>query len=589
MISKSSLPIPPRLCFILFFSKAILYFTGMILIVTGLFFLANLEIHNNSMVMLIALFTVIPLLIWEFKTFHGLGVARLAIYNIASVLLIAGLTVAMGAVYDKSWDGMAYHQIGIVELSRGWNPFYEQLPYEAQNSKYFNREIVLNLWINHYGKALETFSAVMMTLTGNIESGKVFNVLMLLSAFCSLFWLLTRLNLLGMGWNLLVAAAATFNPIAINQLFSYYLDGALGSLILILMCQLIMLLRNNGQEEQWPPYISIFFTSVILINLKFTGLIYHAWICLVFLGLVFYLKQFKVLGRFVAAAAVSGLIAVLIAGFNPYVTNTIRAGHPFYPLAGENKVDAIVHMTPKPLKAHNTFGKFLISNFSRCDNFGETSDRAVAYKIPFTFTAQELKIFQSEGIRLNALGPLWSGIFCLTLVLLVITFIQLKGINRIYLLALVASVAGAVAINPASWWARFIPQLWLLPVIVFVFLLFAQTKNMLRFIGKTAVVLLIANTALIAGVYFYSVYSSTQSANKVFETLRKSTTPVFVYFDIFTPNEKKLEANRVSFVKVHRLTELPCDSAMQILKIDYCIGGGESPQSTVDGPQQRGE
>lgn len=588
MISKSSSS-DPTLCFILFFSKAILYFTGTVLIVAGLFFLADLEIHNNSLVMLIALVTVITVLTWEFKTFYRLAVARLAVYNMASLLIIAGLTLAMGAVYDKSWDGMAYHQIGIVELSRGWNPFYEQLPYEAQNSKYFNREIVLNLWINHYGKALETFSAVMMTLTGSIESGKVFNVLMLLCAFCSLFWLLTRLNLMGRWWNLVVATAATFNPIAVNQLFSYYLDGALGSLILILMCQLIMLFRTGNQEERWPAYLSIFFSSIILINLKFTGLIYHAWICLVFLCLIIYLKQFGMLRRFVAVATVSGLVAVLIAGFNPYVTNTLRAGHPFYPLAGKNKVDAIVHMTPKPLKGQNTFGKFLISNFSRCDNLGETSDRAVAYKIPFTFSLQELKIFQSEGIRLNALGPLWSGIFCVTLILLVITFIRLKGIGRVYLLALVTSVVGAVAINPASWWARFIPQLWLLPVIVFAFLLFAQTKGMLRFICKTAMVLLIANTALIAGVYFYSVYTSTRSANKVFETLRKSTTPVFVYFDIFTPNEKKLEANSISFVKVQRLDELPCDSTMQILKIDYCLEAGRSSQSTVDSPQQRGE
>jgi hypothetical protein len=571
MTSKPSIPSNTLLSFIHFFSKTILYLTGMTLIVAGLFFLSRQEIHNNGLVTTITLITVLPILAWEFKTFYQLSTVRLALYAVASLTLIALLTFLAGSVYDKSWDGMAYHQIGIIELSKGWNPFYEQLPYESQQSRYFDREIVLNLWVNHYGKALETFSAVLMAVTGNIESGKVFNVLLLLSAFCTLFYLLVRLNFISIFWSFALAFAATFNPIAINQLFSYYLDGALGSLILILMCQLILLLRAAEKEERWPAYISIFFISIILINLKFTGLVYHAWICLVFLGLVIYLKRSQLLARFLAVATASGLVAIFVAGFNPYVTNIIHAGHPFYPLAGKNKVDAIVHMIPKPLKAHSAFGKFLASNFSRCDNYGETSDRAVEYKVPFTFSLQELKIFQSEGIRLGGFGPLWSGIFCLTAVFLAIALARIKGTHRFYLLALVAGVVGAVVINPAAWWARFIPQLWLLPVIVFAFLLYTQKANTFKFAGKAAVVLLIANSALIAVVYFYSVYASTRSANKVFDNLRKAQAPVFVYFDIFTPNQKKLEANNINFVSVKRLAELPCDSTMQILKIDYCL------------------
>lgn len=578
MTSKISAPRTTLLSFLLFFSKTILYFTGTTLIIAGLFFLSKQDIHNNGLVVALTLITVLTLLTWEFRAYYKLSAARLMVYAAASLLLIASLTLLMGSIYDKSWDGMGYHQIGILELSKGWNPFYEQLPHEPQQSRYFDREIVLNLWVNHYGKALETFSAVLMAVTGNIESGKVFNILLLLSAFCSVFHLLNRLNFAGTAWNLLLAFTATFNPIAVNQLFSYYLDGALGSLILILICHLILLLRTGEKQERSSAFISIFFISVIIINLKFTGLIYHAWICLIFLGVAVYLKQSGLLARFLAVATISGLAAILIAGYNPYVTNTIHAGHPFYPLAGKNKVDAMVHMTPAPLKRHNGFGKFLGSNFSRCDNYGATGDRTLEYKVPFTFTTRELKIFQSEGIRLGGLGPLWSGIFCLTIVLLVIALATLKGRSRIHLLILVLCIAGSVAINPAAWWARFIPQLWLVPVIVLTFLLFAQRKYLLQLVSKAAVVLLIANSALIAGVYFYSVYASTRSANKVFEDLRKTTEPVFVYFDIFTPNEKKLEANNISFVKVKQLSELPCDSAMQILKIDYCLNGGKLSQ-----------
>lgn len=63
---------------------------------------------------------------------------------------------------------MAYHQIAISELANGWNPFYETLPYSSQESIYFDRLIVLNLWVNHYAKGLEIFSAILYGVGGSI-------------------------------------------------------------------------------------------------------------------------------------------------------------------------------------------------------------------------------------------------------------------------------------------------------------------------------------------------------------------------------------------------------------------------------------
>jgi hypothetical protein len=556
--------------YLLFFSKFVTCFLATTLIFSGFVFLSGADLQNNTLVMPSALAITMIILTWEFVKFYDIKLSTIIILQFTTLLITTLFTVLMSITYDKSWDGMAYHQIGIVELSEGWNPFYQQLPYEALQSKYFDREIVLNLWVNHYGKALEIFAAGLMAVTGNIESGKVFNILLLLASFCSMYHLFTRLNYFSAFWNLTISFCAAVNPIAVNQLFSYYVDGAVGSLILILICQLILLFITDDSTNRRPYFVSLFFVAVILINLKFTGLIYFTWFCGIFLVFSIYSRSRRLAFSFLAASTASGLMAVFIAGFNPYVTNTVNHGHPFHPIAGKNRVDVIVHMIPQPLKVHNRFGRLLISTFSRCDNFGEGSNRNLEFKIPLTFSTDELKMLQSEGIRLGGFGPMWSGIVCLTLVAFCITLVKLTGRERIYFLVLTGAVVGAAIINPVSWWSRFVPQLWLAPLIVLCFFLAAIKNTTPRYAGRVIIILMIVNSAMVASVYCYSVYSSTRLANKVFYELKKATRPVFVYFDIFTPNIKKFEANDIPFVEVKQFAALPCDSAGQVLKIEFC-------------------
>lgn len=559
---------------LLFIFKFIISLIGILLLVTGLVFLSGHGIPETGSIFPVALVLTIFLTVWEFRKFYHVPASRIFLYLLISLSIFLVATLASGWIYDKSWDGMGYHQIGIFELSNGWNPFFEQLPYEAKTSKYFDRPINLNLWVNHYSKALETFSAVLMSVTGNIESGKVFNILMLLSAFCSTLYLFVKLNLFSSFWNVIIAFTAAFNPIAVNQLFSYYLDGAIASAILILITQLVLLFLKSDNDAGWPGYVSIFFIVIILINLKFTGLLYLACICSVFLSLVLYAKRWQFLKVLLKTMSISVLLAIFVAGFNPYVTNTLHHGHPFYPIAGKNKVDVIQHMMPAPLKDHNRVGKFFISTYARCDNFSKGSDRGLQYKVPFTFSIQEAKVLQSEGIRLGGFGVLWSGIFTVTIIFTFLIITQLQGRVRIYFFICLIAIAFSVVINPAAWWARFVPQLWLFPVMVSVFLLATQKKAMFQVLGKTLVILMIVNSAVVGVIYSYSVYTTTTSANRIFEQLKKTTRPVYVYFDIFTPNIRKLQSNNILFTKVDRFEDLHCDTPGTVLKINFCQSSG---------------
>lgn len=560
--------------FILFIAKFFIYLVGNTLILAGIVFLAGGSLAGNAFVFWIALIITMCLMGWEFKKLFKVATSALMIYMIFTLLLISVCTFLDGKIYDKSWDGMAYHQIGILELSEGWNPFYEQIPDRPQASKYFNYKVNLSLWVNHYGKALETFSAVLMGTTGNIESGKVFHLLLFFSAFCYVLYLLVVLKFINNPWGIVLAFAAAFNPITVNQLFSYYLDTAVGSLVLLLIVLLILLIDSGGKNESnWSAYISLFFVMIVLINIKFTGAVYLAWFGFVFVCVILYLRLSRLIKRFFSVAIPAGLIAIFIAGFNPYITNTIHHGHPLYPIAGKNSVDVIRNMIPEPLEGHNRFTKFAMSTFSKTDNSKKEKNQTIEYKIPFTFSVNELKTLQSEGVRLGGFGIFWSGIFCLTLLFLTLILFQLRGRQRFYLIVLLVAILGSVFINPASWWARFVPQLWLFPIVICAFLLAANKKWFNRF-GQVLVLLLIANSAATAVTYFYSVYSSTTGANKALSQLRKNDKPVIVYFDIFTPNVKKLEANNIRFVKVEEPGGLPCREPEQFLKIELCTDDG---------------
>ena len=47
------------------------------------------------------------------------------------LLLVLLSIAAVTFIYDASYDGMAYHEEGVIRLREGWNPFHTVLPLDA--------------------------------------------------------------------------------------------------------------------------------------------------------------------------------------------------------------------------------------------------------------------------------------------------------------------------------------------------------------------------------------------------------------------------------------------------------------------------
>jgi hypothetical protein len=225
------------------------------------------------------------------------------------------------AIFDYSYDGQAYHQVAAQQLKKGWNPFYSNLP-----------ETGVFVWNNHYPKFTELFGSIFLSVFNNIEAGKAYNMVFLAITFCYALRYTARYhkNKLAV---LVLGILFVMNPVVMAQVFTYYIDGFLGMLIIILVFACI----HYEEEHDIKDMIIIIAVSIFAINTKFTG-----FICgVVLIGYIIrqlVLKNYKQMSALIISGVIILAIGVLFTGYNPYITNFRDFGHPFYPLYGSNKL-----------------------------------------------------------------------------------------------------------------------------------------------------------------------------------------------------------------------------------------------------------
>jgi hypothetical protein len=159
-----------------------------------------------------------------------------------------------------------------------------------------------------------------------------------------------------------------------------------------------------------------------------------------------------------------GMIGIFFCGFHPYLTNFIHDHNMFYGLK-ETK-DEIWAITPPVYRNLNRFEKLFLSLSSHTDSYSDNnSSIADMLKIPFTVNKNELLNANDPEVKLSAFGPFYSGSL---LVALLIFFIVMSKFYRstVFKLELMVlfTISSTILIMPNSWWGRYVPQFWLLPV-----------------------------------------------------------------------------------------------------------------------------
>lgn len=483
----------------------------------------------------------LPVSVWQFplgctltlianfyaeKFFIGEKINGFIKSSAAILALVAGSILFASCFYDISFDGQWYHQQVAIDMKQGYNPAYQtlQVPADEQLTDNANNwcmgagNPVLNnikpttppvnlkyLNMNYFSKGTETIAASIYLLTNRIETGKAVNIILLIASFFLCLALLYKVDKIGTLSKWLLAFIMAFNPITINELLSFCVDGFMGSLLLCLLAAFCLLLLEDNRYY----LLLLGIVLMITVDAKYTGLVFAGMYCVGFLIVLLIFKNKAPLKKIIITGIIATVVGIFCCGFNPYVTNFVKKHNVFYGL--DETRDEIARKTPPLFLGLNRFEKLFLSLSAHQDNpASNTTPNSKLPKIPFTFNKTDIyEGIDSETSR-SGFGPMFSGALCVAIVLFVIGLVYYRKTNAFKLAgAALLIIISTIIIMPDSWWARFVPQLWLVPIIILVM------AEFISFRGKR-----ILKSILYLSLVFNSLWSMLVIISALFNTTR---------------------------------------------------------------------
>jgi hypothetical protein len=467
---------------------SLIVFPSFILIITNILF--YFPTHNN--ITKFILFIFILIVFFLFLLFRKKWKKLLFIF----VIFILGIIFAVKIserIYDFSCDGQTYHQAAIFALAKGWDPYSEKI------GNYIN--FTYNDVVTLYPKGPWEYAAYLYFLSGKMEAAKAFNLLFAIATLLICSVIICKRTKLSIFTSFLFGFLIVLNPVITTQLFTFYVDGQLACLITIL----VFLLWQAIEAPDTITYIGIIAVIGLLINIKFTGAVFAI---ILGVGTICWLYFQKAASKkAMLVTIVTGLfLGVIVIGYDPYITNILTQSDWYH-------LSAISINTPTSLYGKSSFLKLIISLFSASSN---TLDGHPLIKWPFFVYPFEFSVFTVPDVRIGGFGPFFSGCtFIITLISMAVLKwknllpkIRLQTFstpNIIFVLLFLT-----IIVNPEAWWARYAPQIWLIPIFISIIYL-DRHRSAMRFYMLIPLLIL----ALNAGLISYQNWSYAQSGTNL--------------------------------------------------------------------------
>ncbi len=463
-------------CLSIFYKIAFLLvlFISMPTILASTLFFFNISINSYTFIIGELFSVLIYIFFFVYKNKDSKKETLIVFLSTITLIIIAFLLVHN--VYDRSWDGNTYHIPAIDMLSNGWNPLLD------------HKELTgFGIWSVHYPKFIWIFAASIMALTGNILIGKMFTIIIIYITALISYDVLSRTKVLSPILALVFSILISLNPVIIPQINTYYNDGIVGNLIIIVCLLLYGVTKKLYDiEKDYTVLIFLGLLASILANVKYTGsldivvILSIYWIYLLFGKLIKNKKTF-----FIKSAIIIGFLVCTVAA-NTYLVNIVHHKNIGYPIVGENKIDILTFNTPDLYKDRNKFSSFVKSTLTYSTN--RRKEEELTYKAPFTVTSEEIKEISKVDLRSGGFGVYFQLIMITTIfisIIIIVSEISNKNIKSVkgvliyqknllnrykeeFLLLFVGLVL--FIITPMSWWARYIPYFYSFLLIYFIFI-----------------------------------------------------------------------------------------------------------------------
>lgn len=376
------------------------------------------------------------------------GIPKLQGWGLLGCMALYLAGRAVSGIWDFSYDGMFYHQPAVDALLEGHNPY---------------RETADLIFLNIYVHGVWVLEAAAASLFGDIEA----------AMGLSLFWLAIMAPVLIAGvWSMqcrlgkmqwCLLALLVLNPVLITQMLTHYVDGLLYAAGMTFIGALLLFVHHEAYRK--PAWALMLASLFLLVNTKLSGIYYGGMLCV---GATCYLWRYEEKRPFtlIAALAVTGLFSVLIVGNKPYVVNMVHYGW-LLPFSGEQLVQGL---RPANMDAMHPLVRLFYSVFSIS---GGANGAEAVLKWPWTIHPREWQAGHVDN-RSGGFGPLFGLGVLLVLVAVLVrmcaSFRNRQGHSaypnkRILLwLALLLFVFGICF--PQSWWARYSPFLYAVPLLL---------------------------------------------------------------------------------------------------------------------------
>jgi hypothetical protein len=465
----------------------------------------------------------------------------------SSVIAVACFAVINRNIYDTSWDGQEYHAEAILQLMNGWNPFKDAVP----------QGVASPVKLRFYAKGSWIAAAALNTFIGSLEAGKALHLTFMLVSWLFSFAAVSTLAGLAWRYKLMVSLVLAISPVSICQMFTYYVDGQLSSLLISAVGLLILLDRRPDRVLM----ATLMLVVILTINVKLNGAVYIGIITIGYWAWYVLLKRER-WREFGAWLLAGGVVGGAFIGFNPYLneffsrlyTNRSAVSVPAY---------LSVFRTSVPDAPPNFFGKgrfeqLLISLSSKSEVLFWSPVRPSRLKLPFTVSEDEIQVFWAPDVRTGGFGPLFSGALILSFLVLVTYIWKYRHAfkDSIVLLVLVALTILSATPNPMMWWARFAPQFWMVPALIGLIGCSFAGPAPLRSLALILFLTLSINNLFVASTNLRTTRNASQTVREELNQLQAKSEAITVQFNGFAAARYRFQQQAIRFVESN---DLRCD------------------------------
>lgn len=480
----------------------------------------------------------IPLTFWHSILFLGASMATALIMAKGKepwwggwaiwggVLIAVGVTVLVASPFhDFSCDGMSVRQGYVENLLQKNCPHAVPLPH------------LLSGWLGLIG--------------GGIDAGKSIHTLLILCAFGFCVRTGREIGLSGI-WLWVTSLTISLNPVSTYQLSSFYIDGNAGSLLTCLCAMLIFNYLNLKQLWAWMLSATVF---CILAASKVSGFAYGSIFILALCGCVFFNK--RGLTRLQKGVIVGGFSIILGLGSASYLLERSE-GYFWESLATKTKLATpsygvgLYSYAPDSMARMSKAEAFLRSHFAPT----ATMTDEWHWKLPFWLNRRELALFEdlNSDPRSGGFGALYGGVFILAFLAFIIALFRMTipWVAWVPALGILAS-----CLLSQAWWARWVPQGWLVPMAFAVPVMKLRPMGLAGGLARASIAVALLNSILIFAFYTSGCFQNQAVLTRQLAFLKNIPQPLNVYIPTFHSNETWLKEAGLRFTKIEREPPMP--------------------------------